>query len=259
MVLRRRPGGPRPPPAGHHRPRPSARAQPMASADGQLVISFNGEIYNYRELQGRAAGAGPRLSHPVRHRGAAAALRRTRRGHAGQAARHVRLCAVGRAANAPCCWRATRSASSRSTTPTTARPCASPRRSRRCCGRPGGHVPGAGRPRRLLSLGQRARALDAVPRHPQSAGRALHVGRRTGRRSSPSPTALSPTSWPRPQPSPRVAAQGRRWSRSAPRCATASRRTWCPTCRSGVFLSAGLDSGDDRRAGRAHGERAATP
>ena len=80
--------------------------------------------------------------------------------------------ACGIRASGSCCWRAIRSASSRSTTPTTAGRSASPRRPRRCWpaapsvarSRSGGH-------RRLPSAGQRARALHRVARHPFGAGR----------------------------------------------------------------------------------------
>ena len=107
-------------------------AQPMHSADGTLTITFNGEIYNYRELKAELEAKGYRFRSdsdtevllqlyadrgPVDGRGAA---------------RHVRLRALGCAASGSCCWRAIRSASSRSTTPTTAGRCASPRRPRRC-------------------------------------------------------------------------------------------------------------------------------
>ena len=80
----------------------------------------------------RARGAGPRVPQPVRHRGPAAPLRREGRGHGARSARHVRLRHLGCAARRRCSWRATPTASSRSTTPTTAGRSASPRRSRRC-------------------------------------------------------------------------------------------------------------------------------
>ena len=133
-------------------------AQPMHSADGTLVITFNGEIYNYRELQGRARGQGRQLPHRVRHRGAAAALRRARRGD-GRELRGMFAFAIWDAAQRQLFLARDPTASSRSTTPTTAGRSASPRRSRRCwraarCraipSRPAG---------RLLSVRQRARAV----------------------------------------------------------------------------------------------------
>ena len=45
-----------PTPAGH---------QPMHTEDGRFVLSYNGEVYNFRELRGRARGAGPRV--PLAH------------------------------------------------------------------------------------------------------------------------------------------------------------------------------------------------
>src|SRR5665213_2608910 len=39
----------------------SAGHQPMASANGQLILSFNGEIYNFQELQSDIEALGIRL------------------------------------------------------------------------------------------------------------------------------------------------------------------------------------------------------
>ena len=106
--------------------------QPIGNEDGSIQVVFNGEIYNYREL--RAACSKPRATasgraatpksivHLYEEHGDAA-------GRA--AARHVRLRPLGPAASAGCCWPATGSASSRSTSTATTRSCSSAPSSRR--------------------------------------------------------------------------------------------------------------------------------
>ena len=109
-----------------------AGAQPMATADGRLHVTFNGEIYNYRELRKRTGGEGLSLPLRLRHRGPAPSLCRPRSGHGACASRDVRLRDLGRAREGAVPRARSRSASSRSTTPTTAKRSASRRRSRRC-------------------------------------------------------------------------------------------------------------------------------
>jgi asparagine synthetase B (glutamine-hydrolysing) len=172
-------------------------AQPMQSADGQLVITFNGEIYNYRELRRELEASG----HVFRSESDTEVLLHLYQakgiGHAARPARHVRLCPVGCGANKPCCWRATRLASNRCTT----RPPAPPTSTRNgtlrfasqvkalLAGGHDRHRARARRPHRLLPVGQRARALHAVPRHPRPAGRALPCGWAGRAPQNPSPFA----------------------------------------------------------------------
>ena len=110
----------------HHRP-VRRGAQPMASADGCLVISFNGEIYNYRELRRELQARGRRFS----TESDTEVLLQLYESTARPCWTSCAACSPSRSgtgASARCCWRATPSASSRCTTPTTATPCAWPRR-----------------------------------------------------------------------------------------------------------------------------------
>ena len=104
-------------------------AQPMHSADRRYVITFNGEIYNYRDIRRELEAAGRAMRSDSDTEvlleacalwGVEAAIERDR---------HVCLRAVGpQDQRRP--WRATASASSRSTTPRRRSACCSPRSSR---------------------------------------------------------------------------------------------------------------------------------
>ncbi len=226
-----------------------AGAQPMASADGTLV-----DHLQRRDLQlPRAARAsskrkGRTFRTPVRHRGAAAALRRRRARRWSHDLRGMFAFAhLGRARAARCSSRAIPTASSRSTTPTTAGRSASPRRSRRCSPAarssrdpdPAGAVG-------LLPVRQRARAVHDLSRDPRAAGRALRSGSIAIGAREPQPLLLDRRSLLRD-------AERRARARSATRAARelrprraarqSSATTSSPTCRSGAFLSAGIDSG----------------
>ena len=71
-------------------------AQPMHSADRRYVITFNGEIYNYRDIRKRAAGAGRsmRSDSDTEVLLEACALWGVEAGDRARD-RHVRVCALG--------------------------------------------------------------------------------------------------------------------------------------------------------------------
>ena len=88
--------------------------QPVANEDGSVVAVFNGEIYNFRTLRGRARGAGAPADRHRRHADDPAPLRAARRALRRASRRDVRARALGRAAESGSCSPATASARSRS-------------------------------------------------------------------------------------------------------------------------------------------------
>ena len=69
--------------------------QPIYNEDRSVVVVLNGEIYNYRELRSELRARGPPVRHGRRHRGDRPPLRGDGRGLRAQAARDVRVRAVG--------------------------------------------------------------------------------------------------------------------------------------------------------------------
>ena len=84
-----------------------AGAQPMASADGRSRSPSTARSTTTANCARELEAQGLRLPLEQRHRGAAAPLRRPRRGDGARAARHVRLCASGMRAKRRCSSRAT--------------------------------------------------------------------------------------------------------------------------------------------------------
>ena len=219
-----------------------AGAQPMATADGRLRITFNGEIYNYRELRTELEAQGLRVPLQLRHRGAAAPLRRARAGDGARAARDVRVRHLGRA---------------RAGAVPRARPArhqaALLRRRRRHVplrhagrgadqGRARRHRRGPGRDRGLLPLGLRAGAVHVPPRGARAAR-----GHDDARRPQRDARAVALFQRHRGVPEGRGGAQharrpARSTSRSARRFATRCATTWSSDVPVGIFLSAGVDS-----------------
>ena len=89
--------------------------QPIGNEDGSVQVVFNGEIYNYRELAGRAAR--PRA--PLRTDSDTEVLVHLYEEHGDRlrraAARDVRLRLWDARRSGGCCWPATARGSSRST------------------------------------------------------------------------------------------------------------------------------------------------
>ena len=227
----------------------------MHSACGRYTITFNGEIYNYRELRAELGRARLRASAAApTPRCCCSSMPTAAPTWSRQAARHVRLRPVGCRASARCCWRAMRWASSRSTGPTTAGRCASPRRPRRCW--PAARC----RPR---SRSGRHRGLPPV----RQRARALHRLARASTRCRPAPRSLIDAAGPRSAAA--LLRRRRRAGRARQRAAMAigdARRLLSDAVRDSVrhhlvadvpvavFLSAGLDFG---RAARHHGASSA--
>ena len=90
--------------------------QPIGNEDGRVQVVQNGEIYNYRELRGELERPGHRFATRQRHRGARPPLRGARRRLRRASCAACSRSRSGTGASAGCCWRATASASSRSTT-----------------------------------------------------------------------------------------------------------------------------------------------
>ena len=68
----------------------------MADATGRCVVTFNGEIYNFQDIKAELKRPGPRLLHPLRHRGHPGRLAGMGSGLPGALRGHVRLRPVGR-------------------------------------------------------------------------------------------------------------------------------------------------------------------
>jgi asparagine synthase (glutamine-hydrolysing) len=236
-------------------------AQPMHSADGQLVITFNGEIYNYRELRRELEAQG----HVFRSDSDTEVLL-----HLYQAKGTAMLQDL-RGMYAFALWDAAKQALLLARDPFGIKPlyytpantghgtlrfasqvkAAAGRRPRR-------HRARARRPHRLLPVGQRARALYAVPRHPRAAGRALPVGGRAGRhwRSS----ALLPDHrHPGPRRrQPRSGSQGDALDAIGAAVRDSIAAHHVADVPVGMFLSAGIDSALITALSVAHGERSHT-
>jgi asparagine synthase (glutamine-hydrolysing) len=163
-----------------------AAHSPCMSADGQLVITFNGEIYNYRELRRELEAQG----HVFRSGSDTEVLLHLYQAKGTAMLEHLR----GMYAFA--LWDARKQALLLARDPFGIKPLYyTPASTGQGNGTlrfasqvkallAGGHDrhrARARRPHRLLPVGQRARALHAVPRHPRAAGRALPVGERAGR------------------------------------------------------------------------------
>ena len=197
-----------------------AGAQPMSSADGRFTLVFNGEIYNFRELAAELAAQGVRL----RSRSDTEVILELWRREGPRALAKLRgmfaLAIWDDLTVASSSWRATPTASSRSSTRSTAASCASPRR-RRALEAGGGlslevdPAAVAG----LLSWGAVPEPLTPAKVDPRAAGRSLGEGHRrrlVRHRNGPAHRLRI-----RRPPMPR-----RRSTR-------ASAPTWSPTSRSG--------------------------
>jgi asparagine synthase (glutamine-hydrolysing) len=175
---------------------PRAARNPCTAPDGQLVITFNGEIYNYRELRRELEAQGhvfrsesdtEVLLHLYQAKGTAM-LQDLRGMYAfalWDAAKQALLLARDPFGIKPLYYTPTGTGKANSNG--TLRFASQVKAL--LAGGHDRHRARARRPHRLLPVGQRARALHAVPRHPRAAGRALPVGERAGRHRTHSPSA----------------------------------------------------------------------
>ena len=113
-----------------------AGQQPMAAPGHANVLVYNGEVYNFRELRAELEAKGIRVPLPAPTPRSCCTPCRVGSERRRALQRHVRLRALRPRAPRGAAWRATATASSRSTTRSSATPSCSPPRSRRSCAIP---------------------------------------------------------------------------------------------------------------------------
>ena len=93
--------------------------QPMSNEDGSVWIVYNGEIYNHAELRPGLQARGHTLPNAGATPKPSCTCTRKRATESSSSCRACSRSRSGTVGAAACCWRATASASSRSTTPST--------------------------------------------------------------------------------------------------------------------------------------------